>query len=168
MVKKKSSKKVAKAKAETKTKAKTSTSIKAKATKAKATPKLLSGGNPQIPIGYGDAPVKAYIAAMPGWKSRMGKLIDALIVKTVPNVYKAVKWNSPFYGFEGDGWFISLHCYTKYIQVAFFQGASLNPMPPGSSKHKTVRYLNIQENSLDEDQFVDWIKQASKLPTELL
>ncbi len=163
MVKKKSGKKVAIRKSKIQ-----SQGTKPRIIKTKAAPKLLSGGNPQIPIGYGNAPVKAYIAAMPGWKSRMGKKIDALIVKTVPNVYKAVKWNSPFYGFESDGWFLSLHCYTNYIQVAFFQGASLCPLPPGSSKHKTVRYLNIQENGVDEVQFADWVKQASKLPTELL
>ena len=158
MVKKKSGKKVVKAEAKP-------TAKKTKA-KAKSAPKLLTSGNPQIPLGFGDAPVKAYIAAMPGWKSPMGKKIDALIVKTIPNVYKAVKWNSPLYGYEGDGWFLSLYCYTKYIQVAFFQGTGLRPVPPGASKHKTVRYLDIFEGGLDEKQFVDWVKQASKLPTE--
>src|SRR5436190_16142368 len=108
-------------------------------TKAKPV-KLLSGGNPQIAKGYGDAPVQAYIAAMPGWKSEVGRRLDALIERTVPNVYKAVKWNTPFYGIEGEGWFLGIHCFTKYIKVAFFRGASLRPLPPGESKQKEVRY----------------------------
>jgi hypothetical protein len=128
---------------------------------------LLSGGNPQIPLGYGDAPVQAYIAAMPGWKSDLGRRLDALIVGAVPGVSKAVKWNSPFYGVEGEGWFLSLHCFTKYVKVAFFRGASLRPVPPGASKQKDVRYLDIHEDdALDEAQFVDWVKQASQLPGE--
>jgi hypothetical protein len=128
---------------------------------------LLSGGNPQIAKGYGDAPVQAYIAAMPGWKSELGKRLDALIVSAVPNVDKAVKWNSPFYGIEGQGWFLSLHCFTKYIKVAFFRGASLRPVPPGESKQKEVRYLDLHEDDdLDEAQFSDWVKQASQLPGE--
>ncbi|SDP26614.1 hypothetical protein SAMN04488061_2667 [Filomicrobium insigne] len=128
---------------------------------------LLSGGNPQIAKGYGDAPVQAYIAAMPGWKSDVGRRLDALIESAVPNVNKAVKWNSPFYGLEDNGWFLSFHCFTKYIKVAFFRGASLKPMPPGTSKQKDVRYLDIYEHDeLDETQFADWVKQASKLPGE--
>jgi hypothetical protein len=132
-----------------------------------AKPKLLSGGNPQIAKAYGDAPVQAYIAAMPGWKSDVGGQIDVLITRAVPNVYKAVKWNSPFYGIEGEGWFLGIHCFTKYIKVAFFRGASLRPVPPGKSKQKEVRYLDIHEDDeLDEAQFVAWVKQASKLPGE--
>ena len=129
-----------------------------------AKPKLLSGGNPQIAKGYGDAPVQAYIAAMPGWKRDVGRRLDALVMRAVPGVHKAVKWNSPFYGFEGEGWFLSYHCYAKYIKVAFFRGASLHPAPPGESTHKDVRYLHIQEGEFDEKQFVHWVKQASKLP----
>ena len=129
-------------------------------------PVLLSGGNPQIAKGYGDAPVQAYIAAMPGWKSDVGRRLDALIVRTVPGVQKAVKWNTPLYGLEEKTWFLGLHCYTKYIQVTFFRGTSITPVPPGESKHKEVRYLNICEGQLDEAQFVDWVKQASQLPGE--
>ena len=130
-------------------------------------PILLSGGNPQIAKGYGDAPVQAYIAAMPGWKSDVGRRLDALIERTIPGVNKAVKWNSPFYGVEGQGWFLSLHCFTKYIKVAFFRGTSLEPVPPGTSKQKEVRYFHIHENDqLDEAQFADWVKQASRLPGE--
>jgi hypothetical protein len=127
-------------------------------------PKLLSGGNPQIPKGYGDAPVQAYIAAMPGWKRDMGKRLDALIAKTIPGVKKAVKWNSPFYGMEEGVWFLSFHCFAKYIKVAFFRGASLSPMPPGASKQERVRYLDVYEDGFDEAQFVCWVKQASELP----
>ena len=128
---------------------------------------LLSGGNPQIAKGYGDGPVQAYIAAMPGWKSAVGSVLDALIERAVPGVSKAVKWNSPFYGLEGDGWFLSFHCFTKYLKVAFFRGSSLQPMPPGQSKQKDVRYLDIYENDrIDEEQFIDWVKQASRLPGE--
>jgi hypothetical protein len=128
---------------------------------------LLSGGNPQIAKADGDAPVQAYIAAMPGWKRDLGKRLDALIVRTVPNVRKAVKWNSPFYGIEGQGWFLNFHCFTKYVKVAFFRGASLRPLPPGESKHKDVRYLDIHEDDqLDEGQLAAWVKQASQLPGE--
>ena len=135
--------------------------------KAAAKPVLLSGGNPQIAKGYGDAPVQAYIAAMPGWKRDVGRRLDALIVRTVPGVRKAVKWNSPFYGIEDQGWFLSFHCFTKYIKVAFFRGASLRPVPPGESKQKDVRYLDIHEDDqLDEAQFAAWVKQASQLPGE--
>jgi hypothetical protein len=132
-----------------------------------AEPVLLSGGNPQIAKGYGNAPVQAYIAAMPGWKSDVGRLLDTIIERTVPGVSKAVKWNSPFYGVEGQGWFLNVHCFTKYIKVAFFRGTSLRPVPRGSSKHKEVRYLDIHEDDqLDEAQFVAWVKQASQLPGE--
>jgi hypothetical protein len=129
-----------------------------------AQPALLSGGNPQIAKGYGDAPVQAYIAAMPGWKREVGRRLDALIVRTVPGVRKAVKWNSPFYGVEDNVWFLNFHCFTKYIKVAFFRGASLRPLPPAASKHKDVRYLDIYEGELDEAQFAAWVKQASQLP----
>src|SRR5918997_1304623 len=116
-------------------------------------PKLLSGGNPQIPKGEGDGPVQDYIAAMPGWKRDVGKRLDALIVRTVPDVHKAVKWNSPFYGVEGQGWFLSFHTFTKYVKVTFFRGTSLRPVPPGASKHQEVRYLDIREDDpLDEAQ----------------
>ncbi len=132
-----------------------------------AKPKLLSGGNPQIAKAYGNAPVEAYIAAMPGWKSEVGRCLDALITRTVPDVYKAVKWNSPLYGIEGQGWFLGIHCFTKYIKVAFFRGTSLRPVPPGKSKQKEVRYLDIHEDDpLDEAQFARWVKQASRLPGE--
>jgi len=130
-------------------------------------PVLLSGGNPQIAKGYGDAPVQAYIAAMPGWKRDVGRRLDALIVATVPDVTRAVKWNSPLYGIEGQGWFLGLHCFTKYIKVAFFRGTSLRPVPPGASKQKEVRYFDIHEDvPLDEAQFAAWVKQASQLPGE--
>ncbi len=130
-------------------------------------PVLLSGGNPQIPKGYGDAPVQAYIAAMPGWKRYVGRRLDALIARTVPGVHKAVKWNSPLYGKEGKGWFLGVHVFTKYVKVAFFRGASLRPVPPGGSKQKDVRYLDIHEDDeLDEAQLAAWVKQASKLPGE--
>ena len=142
---------------------------KPSATKRVTGVKLLSGGNPQIPKGYGDAPVQAYIAAMPGWKSAVGRRLDELIVRTVPKVRKAVKWNSPFYGAEDpdSGWFLGLHVFDKYIKVAFFKGQSLKPLPPDESKQKEVRYLNIYEDApLDEAQFIKWVKQASKLPGE--
>ena len=130
-------------------------------------PALLAGGNPQIAKGEGDAPVQAYIAAMPGWKRDVGRHLDALIARAVPGVRKAVKWNSPFYGVEGQGWFLSFHCFTKYVKVAFFRGASLRPLPPGASKHKHVRYLDIYEgDQLDEAQLIAWVTQASKLPGE--
>ena len=132
-----------------------------------AKPKLLSGGNPQIAKAYGDAAVQAYIAAMPGWKRDVGRRLDALIVRTVPKVYKAVKWNTPFYGIEGEGWFLGIHCFTKYIKVAFFRGTSLRPVPPGESKQKEVRYLDIHEDDqLDEARLAAWVKQASQLPGE--
>jgi hypothetical protein len=133
-----------------------------------AKPVLLSGGNPQIAKAYGDAPVQAFIAAMPGWKREVGRRLDALIVRTVRGVRKAVKWNSPFYGVEDQLWFLSFHCFTKYVKVTFFRGASLRPLPPGESKHKEVRYLDIYEDQLDEAQFAAWVKQASQLPGERL
>lgn len=128
-------------------------------------PRLLAGGNPQIAKGEGDAPVQAYIAAMPDWKRDLGRRLDALIVRAVPKVRKAVKWNSPFYGVEGQGWFLSFHCYTHYVKLAFFNGTSLDPVPPGASKHDEVRYLDIrQDDALDEKQLTRWFKQAAKLP----
>jgi hypothetical protein len=149
-------------------KAATLRASKAKSRPRKAAkPKLLSGGNPQIAKAYGDAPVQTYIAAMPGWKRDVGRRLDAIIGRAVPGVYKAVKWNSPLYGIEGEGWFLSFHCFTKYVKVAFFRGASLRPIPPGTSKQKQVRYLDIHEDDrLDEAQFADWVKQASRLPGE--
>src|ERR671912_141164 len=124
-------------------------------------PTLLAGGNPQIAKADGDAPVQAYIAAMPGWKRDVGRRLDALIVRTVPSVRKAVKWNSPFYGVEGRGWFLGVHCITRYVKVAFFRGASLRPLPPVDSKQKDVRYFHIHDDDpLDEAQFADWVKQA--------
>ncbi|TIP24229.1 MAG: DUF1801 domain-containing protein [Mesorhizobium sp.] len=133
-----------------------------------AKPALLAGGNPQIAKAEGDAPVQAYIAAMRGWKSDVGRRLDAIIARTVPSVHKAVKWNSPFYGIEGQGWFLSFHVFTRYVKVTFFRGTSLRPVPPGESKHKDVRYLDIYEDQLDEAQFAAWVKQASQLPGERL
>jgi hypothetical protein len=135
------------------------------AKRAGAKPRLLSGGNPQIAKGDGDAPVQAYIAAMPGWKHDVGRRLDALIVHTVPGLRKAMKWNSPFYGVEGKGWFLSFHVFTRYVKVTFFQGTSLRPIPPGESKHQEVRYLDIHEDDpLDEGQMATWIRQAAALP----
>jgi len=135
----------------------------------RAKPVLLAGGNPQIAKGDGDGPVQAYIAAMPGWKRDVGRRLDTLIERTVPGVHKAVKWNSPFYGVEGEGWFLNFHCYTKYVKVAFFRGTSLQPVPPGESKSKDTRYVDIREGEqLDEAQFASWVKQASQLPGERL
>jgi hypothetical protein len=125
---------------------------------------LLSGGNPRIAKADGDLPVQAYIAAMPGWKRDLGRRLDALIVRNVPNVRKAVKWNTPFYGIEGQGWFLGFHCLTKYVKVAFFRGTSLRPVPPGESKSKDTRYLDIREGELDEAQMATWVKQAAALP----
>ena len=130
-------------------------------------PVLLSGGNPQIAKGYGDAPVQAYIAAMPGWKSAVGAQLDALIAKTVPDVRKAVKWNSPMYGVDEGTWFLGVHVFAKYVKVAFFNGAELTPMPPVTSKQAKVRYFHIHEgDTIDEAQLADWIAQASRLPGE--
>jgi hypothetical protein len=126
--------------------------------------KLLSGGNPQIAKADGDAPVQAFIAAMPDWKRDIGKKLDALIVKNVPRVRKAVKWNSPFYGIEGKGWFVSFHVFTRYVKVTFFKGTRLRPMPAGESKHPDVRYCDIHEDDFDATQLAKWIKQAAALP----
>lgn len=149
-----------------------SKAAKKKAAPKKAAPKkpvkLLSGGNPQIAKGYGDAPVQAYIAATPGWKNATGKRLDQLITRAVPGVKKAVKWNSPFYGVEEGLWFLSLHVFASYIKVTFFKGSSLEPPPPGKSKYPDVRYLDIREGALDEKQFVAWVKAAAKLPGEKL
>jgi hypothetical protein len=146
-------------------KSKKSAKVAKKAAAKRAKPKLLSGGNPQIAKADGDAPVQAYIAAMPGWKRDVGRRLDALIVRNAPNVQKAVKWNSPFYGMEGRGWFLSFHVFARYVKVAFFNGASLRPLPPGTSKQKEVRYLDIHEDDqLDEAQFAKWIRQAAVLP----
>jgi hypothetical protein len=128
-------------------------------------PTLLAGGNPQIARGDGDAPVQAYIAAMPGWKQEVGRRLDALIVRTVPNVRKAVRWNSPFYGVEGQGWFLSFHVFTRYVKVTFLRGTSLRPLPPGESKSAETRYLDIHEDdTLDEEQLASWIRQAAAIP----
>ena len=126
---------------------------------------LLAGGNPQIAKGDGDAPVQAYIAAMPGWKRDVVRRLDALIVLTVPDVRKAVKWNSPFYGVEGRGWFLNYHAFTNYVKVAFFRGTSLHPVPPGASKSEDVRYLDIREgDAFDQAQIAAWVRQAAALP----
>ncbi len=146
-------------------KGKRSTASKGKGHSAAAKPKLLSGGNPQIAKGYGDAPVQAYIAAIPGWKRDVGRRLDAIIVRTIPNVRKAVKWNSPLYGIEGQGWFLGVHVFTHYVKVAFFRGASLRPLPPGKSTQKDVRYLDIHEDDeIDEAQMAKWLRQAAALP----
>ena len=127
-------------------------------------PAHLAGGNPRIAKADGDAPVQAYIAAMPGWKRDVGRRLDALIVAHVPGVRKAVKWNSPFYGVEGQGWFLNFHTFTNYVKVAFFRGTSLRPVPPGESKHKEVRYLDIHErDALDEKRLATWIRQAASI-----
>lgn len=137
------------------------------APKPAGAPPLLSGGNPQIAKGYGDEPVQAYIAAMPGWKRDVGRRLDTLITRTVPGVHKAVKWNSPLYGMDDESWFLGLHCYAKYIKVAFFNGASLRPMPPIASKTQQTRYLHIHEDDeIDDAQLAAWFRQASKIPGE--
>jgi hypothetical protein len=138
---------------------------KAKSRRSEAKPvRLLSGGNPQIAKADGDAPVQVYITAMPGWKRDLGRRLDALIVRSVPGVLKAVKWNSPFYGVEGQGWFLNFHCFRSYVKVAFFRGAALRPIPPGESRHKDVRYVDIHEGEFDEVQMARWIEQAAALP----
>lgn len=135
--------------------------------KAGGAPVLLSGGNPQIPKGYGDGPVQAYVAAVPGWKREAWRRIDALVEATVPGVRKAVKWNSPLYGMEDDVWFLSGHCFDRYIKMTFFRGQSLTPVPPVASKVKDTRYFHVHEDEpLDEAQFADWVRQASQLPGE--
>jgi len=132
---------------------------------APARPALLAGGNPQIAKGEGDAPVQAYIAAMPGWKRDVGRRLDALIAHTVPGVRKAVKWNSPFYGVEGRGWFLSFHCYSRYIKLAFFRGAALDPLPPVASKDRNTRYVHLHaEDAFDEALLAGWIRQAAAQP----
>ncbi|MGO2113038.1 MAG: DUF1801 domain-containing protein [Pseudoclavibacter sp.] len=132
-------------------------------------PKLLSGGNPQIPKGDGDAPVQAYIAAMPEWKSDLGRRIDDLIENAIPGVRKAVKWNQPFYGTDGETWLLSFRCFTKYVQIAFHRGASLDPVPPKQSKHPEVRYLDIREDdAIDEAQLRSWFAQSGELEGERL
>jgi hypothetical protein len=132
-------------------------------------PKLLSGDNPQIPKAQGDEPVQAYIDAIPGWKQDVARRLDELIVKAVPGVRKAVKWNSPFYGAEGrEDWFLSLHCFTNYVKVTFLNGTALKPLPPSESKHEKVRYLDVHEDELDESQFTDWVKQAGGMPGDKL
>ena len=145
--------------------AKAATARRSKVPAVAAKPTLLAGDNPQIAKADGDAPVQAYIAAIPGWKSDVARRLDALIVRTVPGVRKAVKWNSPFYGVEGQGWFLDFHTFTNYVKVAFFRGTSLSPVPPGESKHREVRYLDIHEDDqLDEAQLTTWIRQAAALP----
>ncbi|MCA9242344.1 MAG: DUF1801 domain-containing protein [Phycisphaerales bacterium] len=151
------SKKVAK-------RAKAAKSATKPAARRAAKPKLLAGGNPQIAKADGDAPVQAYIAAIPDWKGDIARRLDALITTAVPDVRKAVKWNSPFYGVEGRGWFVGFHCYTRYIKVTFFNGAALRPPPPGASKTAEARHLDVYEGELDEARFADWVKQASRLP----
>ena len=132
--------------------------------KAGEGPVLLSGGNPQIPKGDGDAPVQAYIAAMPEWKQDIGRRLDDLIVRTVPAVRKAVRWNSPWYGVEGQGWFASYHVFTRYVKVTFLNGASLRPVPPGSGKDPDARWVDVHEGELDEEQLTEWVRQAAALP----
>lgn len=144
-------------------------SAKGEALSATAAPKLLSGGNPQIPKGDGDGPVQAYIAAMPGWKRDIGRQLDALIVRSVPGVRKAMRWNSPFYGIEGKGWFLSYHCFAKYLKIVFLNGSSLRPEPPVASKHPRTRYYHIQaDEPFDEELLENWIRQAAKLPGDPL
>lgn len=150
-----------KAKAPTSKAKTTKSTVKAKAKK----PRLLAGGNPQIAKGDGNAPVQAYIAAAPGWKRDVAARLDALIARAAPKANKAVKWNSPFYGIDGQGWFLSFHCFAKYVKVAFFRGADFDPLPPGKSSQKNVRYLDIYEDDkLDEKLFTKWVRQAAKLP----
>lgn len=141
-----------------------SVSVAGNAGKPGAEPVLLSGGNPQIAKDDGDAPVQAYIAAMPGWKSDVGRLLDDLIVRRVPDVRKAVRWNSPFYGIEGQGWFVSYHVFARYVKVTFLNGASLRPLPPGSGKDKDARWIDIHEGELDEEQMAAWLQQSAALP----
>ena len=126
--------------------------------------RLLSGGNPQIAKADGDAPVQAYIAAMPGWKSALGRRLDALIERTVPGVQRCVRWNSPFYGVAGQGWFLSYHMFTRYVKVTFFKGSLLAPEPPGSGKDAEARWLDIYEDGYDEAELAEWVRQAAALP----
>ena len=137
---------------------------KANADRPDGEPKLLSGGNPQIPKGDGDAPVQAYIAAMPDWKREVGRRLDALIVRNAPGLRKAVRWNSPFYGLEGQGWFLCYHVFTRYVKVTFFRGVLLQPVPPGAGKDKESRWVDVYEGKLDEEQLAEWVRQAAVLP----
>jgi hypothetical protein len=151
--------------AKTKTRKSSPKSLPRSSARKHAKPTLLAGGNPQIAKGYGDGPVEAYIADMPGWKSEVGRRLDALIVGTVPGVRKAVKWNSPLYGVERQGWFLGVHVFTKYVKVAFFRGALLRPVPPGESRSKDTRYLDIHEgDQFDDERLAAWVEQASRLP----
>jgi hypothetical protein len=154
----------AKSKPRTKSKPKLAAKPKKPARKKPKKPRLLSGGNPQIAKGEGEAPVRAYIAAMPAWKRDVGKRLDAIVTRTVRGVHKAVKWNSPFYGVPGRGWFLAFHVFARYVKVTFFKGTSLRPVPPGTSKHPEVRYADIHEGELDEKQMARWVKQAAALP----
>jgi hypothetical protein len=155
----------AKPKAKAKPNPKPNINATAKPTRTRKKPVLLTGGNPQIAKGEGNAPVQAYIAALPGWKRPLAKRLDAIIERAVPQVRKAVKWNSPFYGIEGQGWFLGVHTYTKYLKLAFFRGSSLDPLPPGESKHADVRYLDIREDDeIDEPQLTRWLQQAASVP----
>ena len=138
--------------------------LKAAAKGAGEKPVLLSGGNPQIAKADGDAPVQAYIAAMPGWKSKLGRRLDEVIVRNAPGVRKAVRWNSPFYGIKGRGWFLNYHVLTRYVKVTFFQGAQLEPVPPGSGKDKDARWYDIYEGEFDEEQMAEWVRQAAAIP----
>jgi hypothetical protein len=157
------------ARATTSKKATAKAGAKKTAKTATKEPVLLSGGNPQIPKADGDAPVRAYIAAMPGWKRAVGRRLDALIVASVPGVRKAVRWNSPFYGIEGQGWFLSFHCFDRYIKVSFLRGSSLRPLPPVESKDPNARYLHVHEDeALDEQRFQRWLEQAAQLPGDPL
>ncbi|MEV1129446.1 DUF1801 domain-containing protein [Agromyces sp. NPDC049794] len=139
------------------------------AEQASEKPRLLAGGNPQIPKGDGEEPVNAYLRAMPGWKQDVGQRLHDLIVKTVPDVRMAVRWNSPYYGVEGNGWFLSYHCFTRYVRVTWLNGSSLDPPPPGESKHEHVRYLDLHEDDeFDDERIASWIRQASELPGDEL
>lgn len=141
------------------------TATKSKAKSEDGKPKLLAGGNPQVPKGDGDGPVQTFIEAMPGWKRDVGRKLDELIEKAAPGVRKGVRWNSPIYGMEGSGWMLMFHVYSKYVKVTFFKGRQLDPMPPVESKHENERYYHVYEDEgVDEKQFSDWVKQASKLP----
>ncbi|EIE00530.1 DUF1801 domain-containing protein [Leptospira licerasiae] len=167
MIKKKTAAKKKSTKPSAKKSAKPNKATAKKTVIKKKQPVLLSGGNPQIAKGDGDGPVQEYISALPGWKKDIGRKLDEIITRTVPYVYKAVKWNSPLYGIKGDGWFLGIHVFNKYVKVAFFKGSYLQPLPPGESKQKEVRYLDIKEkDQIDETQLSSWIKQAIKLPGE--
>lgn len=131
-----------------------------------AGPRLLAGGNPQIPKGYGDAPVRDWLDAVPGWKQGIGRRVDAVVAEMVPGVRKAVKWNTPLYGLDGESWFLGMHCYTRFMRLTFFRGAALDPLPPGTSKQPQVRYWDVTEGGLDEGRLADWVVQASRLPGE--